>query len=194
MLFIIFVWCMTQVKHAVQIKIYPIFYPHKIQYESAIVGLKYQCRRLVPVLLLCINCIPAWITNCMPSEAWDEVIHSFPNCNGATIEVWELMSMISNYSPHFIMGCDYLSMPGLKLIHLSKSGPGSWLCCGMGLLPRAPIRCLSHFEIIFIDQLLDQMEQTAWSNFKLMKLTTVKKRQIYQPWISVTKEKFYTIY
>ena len=38
----------------------------------------------------------------------------------AAIEVWE---WISNFTPHFIWACDCLSMPGLKLIHVSKRGP-----------------------------------------------------------------------
>ena len=42
--------------------------------------------------------------------------YSFLNFNGG--------SWISNFTPHFIYWtCDYLSMPWLKLIHVSKRGP-----------------------------------------------------------------------
>ena len=45
--------------------------------------------------------IPAWISNHMPNNVWDEIIYPFPNFNGATIEVWE---WTSNFISHFIMG------------------------------------------------------------------------------------------
>ena len=41
----------------------------------------------------------------------DEITCSFPNFNGAAVEVWELT---------FYRACDYLFMQGLKLIHISK--------------------------------------------------------------------------
>ena len=44
--------------------------------------------------------IPAWRSNHMPSKVWDEITYPFPNFNGVTIEVWEL---ISNSIPHIIM-------------------------------------------------------------------------------------------
>ena len=31
---------------------------------------------------------PAWISNHMPSEVWDDIIYPFPKFNGATVEVW----------------------------------------------------------------------------------------------------------
>ena len=33
--------------------------------------------------------IPAWISNHMPSEVWDEITYPLWNFNGSTIEVWE---------------------------------------------------------------------------------------------------------
>ena len=39
---------------------------------------------------------PAWISNYIHYKAWDEIIHPFPNFNGCTVEVWEL---ISNCTP-----------------------------------------------------------------------------------------------
>ena len=55
----------------------------------------------------------------MPGKVWDEITHPLPNFNGATVEVWEWISnFITLYN-----GYDYLSMPGLKLNHVSKRGP-----------------------------------------------------------------------
>ena len=42
----------------------------------------------------------------MPSKLGDEIIYSFPNFNGAAVEVWE---WIRNISPHFIM--DVIAYP-----------------------------------------------------------------------------------
>ena len=33
--------------------------------------------------------IPAWISNHMSSNVWNEIAHPFPNFNGCTVEVWE---------------------------------------------------------------------------------------------------------
>ena len=44
--------------------------------------------------------IPAWISNHMPCKVWDEIIYTFLNFNGCTVEVWE---WISNFIPYFIM-------------------------------------------------------------------------------------------
>ena len=43
---------------------------------------------------------PAWISNHMPIEVWDEITYPFLNFNGAIDEVSE---WISNFIPHFIM-------------------------------------------------------------------------------------------
>ena len=51
---------------------------------------------------------------------WDEITYPFPNFNGCTVGVWE---WISNFTPSHYWVCDYLSMLGLKLKHLSKKGP-----------------------------------------------------------------------
>ena len=32
---------------------------------------------------------PAWIINHIHYKVWDEIIYSFPNLNGATVEIWE---------------------------------------------------------------------------------------------------------
>ena len=44
--------------------------------------------------------IPALIIHYMPCKVLDEITYPFPNFNGCTVEVWEL---ISNFIPHFIM-------------------------------------------------------------------------------------------
>ena len=47
------------------------------------------------------------------------ITYWFPNFNGATNEVPE---WIRNFTPHF-NGCNYVSILGFKLIHVSKEGP-----------------------------------------------------------------------
>ena len=64
--------------------------------------------------------IPAWISNYIHYETWDEITYPSPNFNGCTVEVWE---WISNT---LYQACDYLSLLGLKLIRVSERGP-SWL-------------------------------------------------------------------
>ena len=44
--------------------------------------------------------IPAWISTHMPSEVWDEMTYPFPDLNGCTVEVWE---MIIHFIPYFMM-------------------------------------------------------------------------------------------
>ena len=64
--------------------------------------------------------IPAWISNSMPTEVWDEITHLFPNFNGTAFEVWEC---ISTFILHVIV--DVITL-GLQLTHVSKRGPK---CC-----------------------------------------------------------------
>ena len=52
----------------------------------------------------------------MPSKAWDEITHPFPNFNGGTVDVWE---RISHFTQRWVMDVIVL---GLKLIHVSKRG------------------------------------------------------------------------
>ena len=56
----------------------------------------------------------AWISNYIHNNAWDEITYPFLNFNGAIVEDYE---WISNYQ-----ACNYLSMLGLKLNRVSKSG------------------------------------------------------------------------
>ena len=62
----------------------------------------------------------SWIDSYFHHKLWDEITYPFPNFNGCTVEVWE---WISDFIPYFYNGCNYLSMLGLTLIHVSKRGP-----------------------------------------------------------------------
>ena len=61
--------------------------------------------------------IPASISNYIYHKKWNEIAYPLPNFKGCTIEVWEWIS-----HPTFYWACDYLSMLGLKSIHVSKRG------------------------------------------------------------------------
>ena len=70
------------------------------------------------LLLTWFNLIPASISNHTHYNVWDDITYPFLNFNGATVEVYE---WISNFiTLHW--ACDYLSMLGLKLMHISKRG------------------------------------------------------------------------
>ena len=61
--------------------------------------------------------ITAWIGNHMPSKVWDEITYAFLNFNVRTrMDKW--------FHPIHYNGCNYLSMLGLKLNHVSKRAPG----------------------------------------------------------------------
>ena len=63
--------------------------------------------------------ISTWLSNYIHYKAWDEIVYSFSNFNGATVEVWE---WISNCIPHFA-GYVITYILGLKLIRVSERGP-----------------------------------------------------------------------
>ena len=42
--------------------------------------------------------IPAWISNYIHYQVWDEITYPFPNFNSTTVEVWEWKR---NFIPHF---------------------------------------------------------------------------------------------
>ena len=54
--------------------------------------------------------IPAWISNHIRYKVWDEITYPFLNFNGV-------------FHPILYKVCNYLSMLGLKLNHVSKRGP-----------------------------------------------------------------------
>ena len=51
-----------------------------------------------PFYLHGLTLIPAWISDRIHYKMWDEIAYPFLIFNGATVEVWEL---ISNFIPHF---------------------------------------------------------------------------------------------
>ena len=86
----------------------------------------------------------------MPSKMWDEITDPFPNFN-IIVEVWE---WISYFIPNFIW-CyylrddisDYLSITGLKLIHVNESGL-------MGLIGRLDYPVTMQWYLITADDSL----------------------------------------
>ena len=64
--------------------------------------------------------IPAWIRNDINHRVLGEITYPFPNFNGAVIEVWKWI----NYFHLTGNVITYSSILGLKLIHVSKRGPG----------------------------------------------------------------------
>ena len=110
----------------------------------------WWCEGHLQVTLGVVNGLPsgasvAWISNYIHYKVWDEIIYPFLNFNGATIDVWEL---ISNFIPHFTgYICDYLPMLGLMLFRVGKEAQESRVCkwyptmsaclCERKSLPRA---------------------------------------------------------
>ena len=62
--------------------------------------------------------ILAWMSNHIQYEVWNEIIHTFPNFNGATIWIW--------FNSTLYWSRDYLYMLGLKLIRISTWGQYKW--------------------------------------------------------------------
>ena len=73
-------------------------------------GKKYNIRHVSLIL--------AWMINDQPNEVQDGINYPLSNFNGCTVEIWE---WTNNFIPHFY-GCNYLSMLGLELNHVSKRG------------------------------------------------------------------------
>ena len=57
----------------------------------------------------------------MPSKVLDEITYPIKSFSCCTVQVWE---WISNFIPHIIRDVFFLSLLELKLIHVSKRGPG----------------------------------------------------------------------
>ena len=74
------------------------------------------------LLLTWLTLITAWISNHLPSKVWDEITYPFSNFQW--LHHWSL-DMDKQFHPTHYNGCNYLSMPGFKLYHVSKRGPGS---------------------------------------------------------------------
>ena len=87
--------------------------------------------RSAPKLLLLKWIIPAWISNHICHNVWDEITYPFPNFNSVAVEVWE---WIGNFMSHRI--CEYLSMLKLKWNHVNKGVPWRHLLKFVPLLTR----------------------------------------------------------
>ena len=59
----------------------------------------------------------AWISNYILYKLWDEITYLLPNFNDKTVELWE---SLRNFKPTLYWVYDYLSILGLKLIHVGK--------------------------------------------------------------------------
>ena len=57
----------------------------------------------------------------MSCKVWYEGTYPFPNFNGTAVEIWE---WIGDFILHFIIGVITYLCRVLKLIHVSKRGPG----------------------------------------------------------------------
>ena len=91
---------------------------------------------------------------------WVEITYPFPNFNGWDIEVWE---WINNFIPHFTGPvADYLSMVGLKLIHVYKRGPDSKFCHNGKIVPQW------HPPLIIWDHHIDQI--SYWDKGKFFSI------------------------
>ena len=90
---------------------------------GAIIRLSQYCavKRLLGLLSLTwINFTPTWISINIQYKVWDEINYPFPNLSGCAVEVWKCKN---NLIATLYWECDYLSMLGLKLNHVSKRGP-----------------------------------------------------------------------
>ena len=54
-----------------------------------------------PILLTWIDDSPACVSNHIHYEVWNTITYLFPNFNGCTIEIWELILLLSNFNPRF---------------------------------------------------------------------------------------------
>ena len=61
----------------------------------------------------------AWISKYIRYKVWDEINYPFLNFNCVIVEVLE---WISYFTPTLYWACNYLSILGLKLNHVSKRG------------------------------------------------------------------------
>ena len=98
-----------------------------------------NCARWVVILLLTFTNFDSSMY-CINYKVWYDITYPFLNCDAVVIDVWE---WITNFMPHTTCIGVYLSMLGLKLIHVGKWGPGEGFCqvdsqCLYGVLS---IRC-----------------------------------------------------
>ena len=85
--------------------------------------LKFYCSS--PFYWHGLTVFPAWICNHVHYKVWDEITYPFLNFNGCTVEVcnrWNLW-MAKRFHLAFYWTCDYLSMLGFRLNHVSERVP-----------------------------------------------------------------------
>ena len=78
----------------------PVDFTHITCHHNKSILCGIYCGLLVPrgpfyqhgLTYLSLSVIPAWISNCIHYKVWAELTYTFPNFNGATVEVWEWTS------------------------------------------------------------------------------------------------------
>ena len=80
--------------------------------------------------------IPVWISNYIHCKVWDEITYPFLNFNGCN---HRSLGMDKLFHLTLYQACNYLSMHGLKLNHVSKRGPrcivyGMYCRCVLAIL------------------------------------------------------------
>ena len=80
--------------------------------------------------------LPTGISNRIHYKVWDEITYTFPNFNGTAVEVWEWVSnfvceRMGILTPRVYWTLDYISMLGLKLIHIGKKAQDIARSCGV---------------------------------------------------------------
>ena len=90
--------------------------------------------------------ISAWIINNLPTKAWDENTYPFPNFNDANR--WSL-GIDKWFHSTLYDGWNHLSIPGLKLIHVSKRGPVGFVLWSSGIFRSCQLNTfLAHCTLI----------------------------------------------
>ena len=96
--------------------------------------------QVAPLLTL----ISPWIREYIPSNMWNKITYPFINFSGCTFS----LGMDKWFHPTLYWACDYLSMLGLKLHHVSKMARGWGDVCGyflnMSMINRYSIQCSIH--------------------------------------------------
>ena len=113
-------WCQAISRYTVNMKVkcdfwsfYLAIYDFKYMFTDHTIKNIQNVWFYWPLLLTWFNLIPAWMSNHMPNKVWWNYI-SIPKLQWCT--------PLSILIPYLIT-CNYLSMPGSKLNHISKRGP-----------------------------------------------------------------------
>ena len=131
---------------------------------------------------------PGWMSNYLPSRMWGEITFPFPNSNGATVEVWELISIfiphvqnslhwrhnepdgVSNYQPRqCLLNCLFMCR-SKKTSKLLVTGLCAENSPGTG---EFPAQKASNAEMFPFDDVIMYLSTLG------LKLVRVSKRDIY---------------